>query len=124
MKYFIFSALIAFCQLILLAMLAKCISHHKKPPLLVLVALKIFIYLILIFLLVDKYIKYIVQCLCGYLVGLTGGAVILYILWCFVLPTLWVKLEKIPFFAALFENVGRRLGLKKQRGFTVKRVKF
>lgn len=139
MKFFWVSALIALGQLIVLSLMIKCMNHRKTVPAVLLFLLKLASYYKIIHLLVDNYIKHIIECVCGYAVGLTCGAILLYIVCFFVYPLvivklfklLWNKLLTVPAVKKVWDNtqdkiegIKHRLGLGNQRGFKVKKVKF
>ncbi|MBO5019117.1 MAG: hypothetical protein J6J13_01475 [Clostridia bacterium] len=139
MKFFWVSALIAFLQIILLYIMAKCINRKKAFFAFVIFALKIFCYWKIVFAFVDKYILHAIECVSGYAVGLTSGAVILYIICYFLYPLavvpgiifLFNKLLKVPVirqvsakFIDIVEGIKHRIGYKNEKGFEVKKIKF
>lgn len=139
MKFFWVSAFIAFLQIIALAVMMKCITHRKPIPAILLFLAKAASYYFLVNAFVEKYIVYVIECLCGYLIGLTAGPVLLY-LTCYFLyplvivrfaPVLWKKFCAIPAVKKVFdkiddklEGIKHRLGIGNQKGFKVKKVKF
>ena len=139
MKFFWVSALIAFLQIIALSLMMKCITHRKPIPAILLFLAKAASYYFLVNAFVEKYIVRVVECLCGYLIGLTAGPVLLY-LTCYFLyplvilrfaPLLWEKFCNIPAVKKVLdkitdkiEGIKHRLGIGNQKGFKVKKVKF
>ena len=139
MKYFWVSALIALGQIILLSLMMKCINHKKPIPAILLFLLKAGSYYFIIHAFVDKYLTKFIECVCGYLVGLTCGSVFLYVFCFFLYPLvisklivlLWKKFISIPKVQEIwakvmnkFEGIMHRLGIGNKRGFKVKKVKF
>ena len=139
MKYFWISALIALGQIILLFLMMKCINHRKPIPAVLLFLSKGVGYYFIVHAFVDKYLVRFVECVCGYLVGLTSGSILLYALCCVLYPLvisrlvvlLWGKFASIPQVEKAIDKVSDKtegvmhlLGVGNKRGFKVKKVKF
>lgn len=139
MKFFWIAALIAFLQIIALASMMKCINHKKAIPAILLFLAKAVSYYFIVHAFVDRYIIHIIECLCGYLVGLTSGSALLYLVYFFVYPLviarfapiLWKRFATIPAVKKVLdsitdktEGIKHRLGIGNQKGFKVKKVKF
>lgn len=139
MKYFWVSALIALSQIILLSLMVKCMNRKKAIPAILFFLLKCVSYYYIVHALVDKYLAHIIECVCGYVVGLTSGSILLYVFCFFIYPLvilkllsfMWRKFIAIPKVQKVWvavsdkiEDIMHRLGLGNKRGFKVKKVKF
>lgn len=135
MKYFWASALIALVQLIILALMIKCMNHKKRIPAFLLFAAELASYYYVVRILTEKYLVHIIKCVCGHIMGMAVGAIVLYLVCEFLYPLViskyariwWSKLTSVPAvekFLDKLEGIKHRLGIGNTRGFKVKKVKF